>query len=1160
MKLYLTAAAALGTCLTLALMIGSLLGLRGRSFAIFTALFGVLGVIAAILLVWYQLKSLRGKPKAAEGGGDAGGGDEVDVLLREAEVRLAAAKVSQGAGISSFPVIFLLGEPGSTKTSTMVHSGLEPELLAGQVYQETAIVPTRSLNVWYARQAIFLEPGGRWLSDPPSWLRLIRRLQPGKLKSVVGASGQAPRAAILCVDCDSFTRSGGADALTVMTRKLQARLGEISQALGISFPVYVLFTKADRLPFFPDFVRNLTNEEAGQVFGATLPLRNVHSGVYAESETQRIGAAFDGLFYSLCDKRLDLLPRETDGDKIPGAYEFPREFRKLRNTVVQFLVDLCRPSQLRASPFLRGFYFSGVRPVWVNEVAQAPVQTRREEQAFGTSSGATGIFKVAGQQSSQPSYAQQPVVGTKKVPQWVFITRLFNDLILQDRAALGASGASTRTSALQRGLLAAAAVLFLVFATGATVSFIGNRALENDAISAARGIPPGEVAGNELPSLESLQKLETLRQSLARLTAYERDGAPWRLRWLLYTGSDIYPSVRRVYYSRFRQLLFGQTQGRILASLQGLPAAPGPNDDYGTSYDNLKAYLISTSEYQRSTKDFLSPVLQNRWSEGRQVPPEILQLAQLQFDFYSEDLPLGNPYSREPDAPTVDRSRRYLAQFSGIERVYQFMLAEASRKNPKINFNARFPGSAEVVINNRDISGAFTKGGWDFMQDALKKADQFFGGERWVLGDYASANVDKAKLEQELTNRYVDDYIAQWRAFVKNSTVVRYRDLKDAAAKLTALSGNQTPLMALFWLTTQHTSVENDRIKAAFRSVHQVVPPPATDPQYVLPSNQNYMGALLNLQTSIEQVAGLPSPDPASASATMSSASQARIVTRQLAQTFPVDPEAQLQTTVQKLMEDPITNAEALLRGIGPAELNAKAKGLCAQFSAMTNKFPFNPNATAEATLQEVNALLRPGDGALWTFYQESLSKSLQKQGAEYVANPGGGLNLNPAFVAFFNQAAKFSEALYPNNAPEPKFSYSLQPLRSDQIQSLSLTIDGQTANFTGQAAPIRFTWPGAASREVRLSAKLQGGTDFEFQNREGLWSVFRFFADADQWSRSGAGYNLEWIVKQGREGRPVMIGGRALTYRFYLDTSGAPPVFQKEWLSGFRCVSQAAR
>src|SRR5512143_3675886 len=102
------------------------------------------------------------------------------------------------------------------------------------------------------------------------------------------------------------------------------------------------------------------------------------------------------------------------------------------------------------------------------------------------------------------------------------------------------------------------------------------------------------------------------------------------------------------------------------------------------------------------------------------------------------------------------------------------MLSDASRRSRKINFNEQFPGSAEVVINNVDVPGAFTKAGWAAMQENLARADKFFGGERWVLGDYAAAQPESAKLQEELRNRYVADYLEKWRSFMRNSRVVRY--------------------------------------------------------------------------------------------------------------------------------------------------------------------------------------------------------------------------------------------------------------------------------------------------------------------------------------------------------------------------------------------------
>ena len=57
-----------------------------------------------------------------------------------------------------------------------------------------------------------------------------------------------------------------------------------------------------------------------------------------------------------------IVPRETDPTKTPGAYEFPREFRKLRNTAVTFLVDVCRPSALRTGSLCELARSSSPRP------------------------------------------------------------------------------------------------------------------------------------------------------------------------------------------------------------------------------------------------------------------------------------------------------------------------------------------------------------------------------------------------------------------------------------------------------------------------------------------------------------------------------------------------------------------------------------------------------------------------------------------------------------------------------------------------------------------------------------------------------------------------------------------------------------------------------
>ena len=1156
---YLLTGTALAAYLLLEWLLGSVLGLHGSDLWVFRIGMAVVGVLVAGLYLWYRLKSLGGplipaKRSAEDPSG--GGSDEVDLLARDAEARLAASKLGRGARLSQLPVIFLVGPPGSSKTTLMVNSGLEPELLAGQIYQDNTIVPTRSINLWFARQIIFVEAASKLLADPPQWARLVRRLAPGRLQAV-GQRQQAPRAAVVCFDCEEFFKPGAADTLAVSVRTLHERLGEISQLLGISFPVYVLFTKLDRLPFFLDYVRNLTHEEAAQVLGVTLPIQTGQSeGVYAEQATQQLTAAFNTLYYSLCGRRSDFLAREHAADKLPGAYEFPREFRKLRSSLVQFLVDLSKPSQLRAAPFLRGFYFSGVRPVVVDEVA--PMAPARAPQQPGQGpSTATGIFRTGEARPAQPLPSAPQVRGTRRVPQWLFLSHFFHDILLEDRSALGASSSSVKANLLRRVLLASAAALCLLLSIGFIVSYAGNRSLESQVLEAARGIAAVERGGQNLPSLESLQRLETLRQVLVTLTGYERQGPPLRLRWWLYTGSDLYPDVRRTYFHRaFHPLLFGSTQGALLESLRRLPSNPGPNDPYRPVYDALKAYLITTPEYKRSTQAFLSPVLLNRWAEGRNVDAERMALARNQFDFYSEELKTANPFSTENDTLAVDRARRYLKSFNADERIYQALVDAASKKFPPVRM---FPN--EVVLDPKEVRGAFTKDGWAFMQAAFKKPDQFFGGEEWVLGPLVVGNLDVPQLEQKLRGFYYRDFIKEWRDFVKAASVSKYNDLQDAANKLGILSGGQSPLLGLLCLVSQHTNVDAPEVKNAFDAPQRVVPPSCQN-QYVGPTNQNYMGSLLGLQSLMAQVAASPAGlnDPA-AGQTATKANEALLLTGQMAQSFQIDREANLPATVRTLIEEPITQVTRLLRGMGPQELKGRVQGMCNQFRVLMAKYPFNPTSTVQASVEDVNRFFRPGDGALWQFHSQSLQNLLQQQGAQFVAKPGGTMTITPAFLNFFNRAAAFALAAYPGGVQQPKLNYTLKTNLAGTNQSITLTLDGQTFNVAaGRAGAKQFTWPGnppSATMTVKF-----GNEGFNWPRYDGLWAAFEFFADSEERAQpSGSVYNLEWILRTGQAQRAVTTAtGQPVSVRFDLDMMGAPPIFRKGYFSGWSCVVDVAK
>ncbi len=1147
MNLYWGGAASFAFFMLLGVLGGKLFHFEGPTWYFFMGIMAALGLGSFAIFAYFQNRLAARREAAANSGSPAsttaGGNAEVEHLIREANARLAQSR--GGVSIANLPLIFVAGDRGTAKTSTILNSGLEPELLAGQIYQESVVASTRAANIFFARDTVFVEAGGALMAQPGNWKALVAKLQPARLKSVGGKGTQAPRGVLLCFDLEAFTRPGAADAIGNASRYLHERLGEISQLLGISFPVYVLFTRADRLPFFAEFVRNLTADEAGQVVGATLPIRpHASGGVYAEEETRRLNDACNLLFHSFCDHRLHLLPRESDAERIPAAYEFPREFRKLRNLLVQFLVDIARPSQLRASPFLRGFYFSGVRPVEVRDVAATP-----QAQPAHEPSGATGMFRAGLQAERRAQQAQAgPTAGARKLPQWLFLGHLFHDVILADAPSRAASGSSVKTSLTKRILLATAAALCLIYSIMLTVSYFGNSSLASEAAVASKAIT-AQSAAPGLPSEDSLTRLETLRKSLAKLTDYDLHGAPLSLRWGLYR-SDLLPNVRRIYYARFRQLLFGSTQAQMLAYLNSRPAQPTPTDDYSYPYDTLKAYLLTTSEWKRDSdpglQSFLGSRLLNRWSNNRdaEIGQSRMDLAKLQFDFYAKDLANGNPYSIPVDTPARDRARLYLSGFTGIERAYRALLADAARNHPAVTFNQKFPGTADALTSTVEVSWAFTRDGWKFVQDAIKK--QNFGGEQWVLGPAQAQSLDPATLEKGILDRYTADYIDQWRNVLKKSNVTRYANFVDASKKLTLLTGSGAPLLALFWWTSQNTAIDLPGVSDKFRAV-QVVSPYAAIQQYVLPPNQNYNQGLMTLQQAVDRAAN---KEPNSDQAVRDNALSATNSTRQLSTTFPPDPEASIDHRSEDLLIQPIKNLDTL----GSQDLNSGGSGLCSAFnSKLKNQFPFNPTAKSEVSLDDLGNILRPKTGMLWTVYESTLKNAMDCT-ADGTCTPKPNSKINPNFVSSISQLMKFSRALYGDSGTDPNLQYTLKPQASDLVQEFTVTINGQSATLKG-GAQRTFSWPGTGQRSFRLALKI-GGTSFDVEPFDGPWSVFRFFADANNFRASAGSYTFDWAATSGLAAQPMKVDNRPVTYEFVTDTG----VFSKDFLSKLNCALPVAR
>jgi type VI secretion system protein ImpL len=1107
----------------------------------------VLGLIAGGVTAVYLLKRPAAHPKP---GVDEAA--EIDAAFAALKSKLSASALGGRSKLGRLPLVLLLGPEGSAKTTTVIKSGLDPELLAGEVFRGDAVTPTRSLNAWISHGTIFVEAGGRLSSDAGRWGRLVHHLLPDRLRAALSSGVQAPRLAVVCLSCDDLLRPDAADKVPAAGRGIRARLSEVAQRLGIRLPVYVMFTKADRIPHFPDYVRNFAREEVREVLGTTIPLGRVTADSYSEKAYKEIEAELQRIFSSLAAKRLKFLPRENQTDIAAGAYEFPRELRKIIPVAAQFLVELCRPSQLEVSPFLRGFYFAGVRPIVVGEPAYeaiAPASTMGEQVPIG----ATSVFRPGQFQmpSSNLPPIQAPGSSGRKVPQWVFLERLFPEVILADRVAMGMTRSGRRVDLLRRAGLAVFMGLAAAAILGFSISFAGNRRLQQSALDAMRNASGLRLTRGVPPSIGDLRRLETLGAQMDTVAEYERNGPPWRLEWGLYAGSSIFPALRRSYFEGFDRLLFATTRDSMVAELGALPDAPDSTSDYGATYNTLKAYLITALHPEKSTEAFLGQVLMAHWSPGRTADPTRSDLARRQFDRYARELAIDNPYTITLADSAASRARSFLKKSTGTELIYRSMLASAGAAALPVQFERNYPAAAGLIRDPYVVPGVYTKAGWTAMEGAFKNVERYFKGEDWVVGSGAPVPTDRAKVGAEIRQLYTSDYISQWRSFLNAASVVRFAGVPDAARKLQTLSSNQSPLLALFAVVSRNTAVDTVAVGPAFQPVHTVTPPGDTA-KYIGPGNEAYVNAVVALQASLEQIAKAP-PDQSDAAVSQaeSDASQAKLATRQLANKFQLDREGRVHIIVQKLMEDPIVYAEGLLQSVGPAQLNGKGRAFCAPFQQLLAEYPFNPSSTLTASLDDVSALLQPGTGALWTFADGPMANYLIRQGSRFAEKPGSPVRISPAFIDFLNRAADFSTSLYRGEGSSPSLTFTMRPILSDAIPSLTVTIDGRPAKFTRTStATRRLTWTGSEATEAVLSGVL-GDREKEILRFQGTWAIFRLFNQA-QWSSGDGFYRIEWNAG-GPAGSPV----RAV---FDLNLGTSKPILQSNFFAGVSCSGRITR
>jgi type VI secretion system protein ImpL len=979
-------------------------------------------------------------------------------------------------------------------------------------------------------------------------------------------------------------------------RDWRERLRTVGEVFGTSFPVYQAITNCDAIPFFPDYFRRAAEGETTQVLGSALPRASEESGATAGAGAKALINSFRTLYRAIAERRIVYLASEPDTTARAAIYEFPRELKRIRSSLVQFLTDAFRGGLAEPGPWLRGYYLTGVCET---EPSREPTSSGADWTVADLD--ASRIFRGDATRMFRANDFTLPSKPGAKGgrPRWLFVADLFRRVIPGDVAVPNVPARDNQIERYRRAALAGIAGFCLLLCTGFTVSWAGNRTLLHD-VQTAAGHAPG--AGQSATTLASLQSLERLRVELQNL----RNGPGFTFHMGLYSGNRIFPALREAYFRRFQHLLLNGINATMVENLAAAPSSPDAstpdaNKSFDPLYRTLKTHLMITSGACQAEPRLVAAVLKSALQSANQnSPPDTDKtawqaLADRQIDFYASELPQGNPCRLSPDADACSRARQYLQKIRGVNGLYSTIVANAERSLTKpTRLGDLAPGYQQILTGPPEMSAAFTPEGWNFVEKASK--DVHLGNvDACALGNQQTSAGDT----NEIQRMFIRDYIDHWLKYLSAFSVVRYSGAQDAATKLAALADHKSPLLALFAMVSDETdfkpsvvstaldsglksfgkligksekdmkaaspihpgeaaAASNTDITRSFQPVQWVVP--AGSEKWVVDNNAAYVEALAQLGHSMQDLAAKPS-DAGVIQAANQNYDKAVDAVRQVAKGFKAVEVQGIDGVAERLLKEPIEHAKIFIppdqgKAI-EAKINADLGKLCQTVGGTLRKYPFQISSRDDASLGELG-VFAPATGAIWKFEAQSLAELLVKDAQGWkVKDPSNKLAPTQDLLNFLNRAQAISDALYAGGVTSPHFGYIIRPRMDNRDLTITLDVDGQHDEWT-DSLQKRFTWPAAPGKTPGASGRIRtGAVSFGFASRDGIWGIFRIIGDAEP--RSPSSGIVEWKYTRGKDGGRAEPLDPPVRLEF-VKTPGEIDVFSPKFLEDLRCPGKAVQ
>jgi len=1099
---------------------------------------------------------------------------------------LKQSKLGKGyrgrAALYALPWYMFIGPSASGKSTALRESGLKFPYLGENKKGIQGIGGTRNCDWWFTSEAVLLDTAGRYVSedeDQEEWFAFLDLLRKARKQKPING-------VIVAIGMDDLLNATDKE-VEWHAHNIRERIDELMTRLGMTFPVYLVFTKCDLIEGFVPFFDHFNKSEREQIWGCTLNRRTASD----PPPKVQFDQEFRLLVENLQARRLERLTSAIGTNKLK-IFSFPLQLVSCQPVLSRFAELLFHQNPYQENPFFRGFYFTSG--------TQEGHPIDRIIENVGRASGLQGLI----QDSREPVEAQS-----------YFIKNLFTDVIFPDRVLASPSTTVFR----QRGFLRVAVFGISIFSVGLSIflfgsSYLGNKLLiesvQDDSIKA---VHIRRQAGPQVPPsqfTENIALLDSLRARLDELRQYEEEGVPLRF-WGFYEADRLYEPLKTIYHHEFNSLVLKPTKQGMEAQLSRfatLASLRSETEDTDNYYSLFKAYLM-LADPEHLNPPFLTKQLQRIWhqtvpgsfSQGQIVLDDPLKVALYRLlRFYSFHLAGDGTEGLRLNSSLVRNVRAVFRHIPLTQRLYNQVLNQASESLEPFTLQVALQGHQQPhLVSDYRIPGIFTKEGWEqaFRED-LEIVLENHEKEHWVLGE-------KEPVQDELTQavqvRYFGDFTQHWFRFLES---VRIRsdlaatdilnlleDLKaqpspytlllEAVKKNTGLMGNT--LLAVTEggagfiekmkrkLLSEESPSEKililpeafeDPVYQNFRSIHKFVTPPDGQEKVQAPLDQ-YLNVLSQIYEILHGT--LPSEgavqDPIAIAQSIAQEApndltNAFTTVRQL--TLSLDP--QPKRVLEPLLIEPILLSMQGVTNRALTKINERWESEiyipCRQIVA--SGYPFQQGG-GDVAVADFSTFFHPQNGALWAFFDKQLKPFIQedKEGWQVRNWRGVSLPLNPTSMEAIRYAQFLSESLFQNSQAGPSVSFDLYPY-PDQGSSVSAVSqirlkigDKEFLYSMGPQMWQAMTWPGASgSAGALLQVKLDGA--WEPKEAQGWWGFFRLLEMAQVVPLTNSTFKVLWAF-HSRDARPLRI-------QYDLKARSSKNPFHPEFFTRFSCPSSLAQ